>query len=57
MNTEQLTHRQDRIEAFLDTESIDAVWFARPQNFTWITGGSNVVDHTASCCRCWIYTK
>ncbi|CCC40874.1 M24 family metallopeptidase [Haloquadratum walsbyi] len=48
MNTDQLNHRQDRIEAFLNTESIDAVWFARPQNFTWITGGSNVVDHTAS---------
>ena len=47
MSTDRLEHRQDRIESLLDIESIDAIWFARPQNFTWLTGGRNVIDHTA----------
>ena len=30
--------RQDRLEAFLDERGLEAVWFARPANFAWLTG-------------------
>lgn len=40
----ELAERQDRITAFLDDRGLNAVWFARPNNFAWLTGRSNVVD-------------
>ncbi|MFC4987500.1 M24 family metallopeptidase [Saliphagus infecundisoli] len=34
----------DRLEAVLDGEDLSSIWFARPNAFAWLTGGSNVVD-------------
>ncbi|RDI72604.1 M24 family metallopeptidase [Halopelagius longus] len=42
-----LTDRRERLDEYLDREGLDAVWFARPNSFSWLTGGSNVVDHHA----------
>jgi Xaa-Pro aminopeptidase len=39
--------RQDRLEAFLDERGLEAVWFARPANFAWLTGGDNLVNGAA----------
>jgi hypothetical protein len=39
-----LDERAARLDDFLDAEGIEAVWFARPNGFAWLTGGSNVVD-------------
>jgi Xaa-Pro aminopeptidase len=39
-----LSDRRDRLDEYLDREDLDAVWFARPNSFAWLTGGSNVVD-------------
>lgn len=36
--------RRTRITAFLDDRDLDALWLARPANFAWLTGVSNVVD-------------
>jgi Xaa-Pro aminopeptidase len=36
--------RRTRITAFLDDQDLDALWLARPANFAWLTGASNVVD-------------
>jgi len=37
----------DRLDAYLDREGLEAVWFARPNTFAWLTGGGdNVVDRT-----------
>lgn len=36
--------QRERLDAFLDRNGLDAVWFARPNYFAWVTGGSNVVD-------------
>ena len=44
---EHLEHRRERLSAHLDREGLDAVWFARPNSFAWLTGGSNVVDRDA----------
>ncbi|MBX0323251.1 M24 family metallopeptidase [Halomicroarcula sp. F13] len=33
-----------RLDAYLADEGLDAVWFARPNSFAWLTGGDNVVD-------------
>lgn len=46
MSMDRLEYRQNTIETFFDTESVDGIWFARPRNFAWLTGGSNVIDHT-----------
>jgi len=35
-----------RLDAVLAERDLAAVWFARPTSFTWLTGGSNVVDPT-----------
>ena len=43
----QLSHRRERLSAFLDREGLDAVWFGKPNSFAWVTGGSNVVDRDA----------
>ncbi|MFC7156292.1 M24 family metallopeptidase [Halomarina halobia] len=36
--------RTDRLDAYLDGNGLEAVWFARPNGFAWLTGGDNVVD-------------
>lgn len=33
-----------RLDDFLEQRSLEAVWFARPNSFAWLTRGSNVVD-------------
>ncbi|PSP85530.1 peptidase [Halobacteriales archaeon QS_6_64_34] len=33
-----------RLDAYLERHGLAAVWFARPNSFAWVTGGSNVVD-------------
>ncbi|MFC7019176.1 MULTISPECIES: M24 family metallopeptidase [Haloarcula] len=33
-----------RLDAYLAENDLAAVWFARPNSFTWLTGGDNVVD-------------
>jgi Xaa-Pro aminopeptidase len=35
-----------RLDDYLAAESVDSVWFARPGNFAWLTGGDNGVDRT-----------
>lgn len=42
-----IEHRRERLAEFLDESGLDAVWFARPNSFAWLTGGSNVVDRDA----------
>ena len=37
--------KKDRLDAYLAANRLEAVWFARPNNFAWLTGGSNVVSH------------
>ena len=44
---DHLDHRRERLSAFLDREGFDAVWLGRPNSFSWLTGGSNVVDRDA----------
>lgn len=39
--------KTDRLDAYLAAEDLDAVWFARPASFAWLTGGDNVVDREA----------
>lgn len=36
-----------RLDALLDDEDLDEVWFLRPHNFAWITEGSSVVDRAS----------
>ena len=37
-----------RLDAYLNEHGLDAVWFARPNSFAWLTGGgNNVVDRDA----------
>ena len=43
-----LAARTDRLDEYLDTRGLDAVWFARPNGFAWLTGGDNVVDDDAA---------
>ncbi|QWC18323.1 M24 family metallopeptidase [Halorubrum sp. 2020YC2] len=40
--------RTDRLDAYLDERGLEAVWFARPNGFAWLTGGDNVVDGDAT---------
>ena len=41
------SEKTDRLDTYLAAEDLDAVWFARPANFAWLTGGDNVVDREA----------
>ena len=41
---DRLASRVDRLDAYLDDEGLEAVWFARPASFAWLTGGDNRVD-------------
>ncbi|UPV76271.1 M24 family metallopeptidase [Halorussus limi] len=36
--------KQERLDAYLAENDLEAVWFARPNSFAWLTGASNVVD-------------
>jgi Xaa-Pro aminopeptidase len=36
--------KRTRLERYLEAHDLDAVWFARPNSFAWLTGGDNVVD-------------
>jgi Xaa-Pro aminopeptidase len=36
--------REQRLDDYLDERDLEAVWFARPNAFAWVTGGDNVVD-------------
>jgi len=42
-----LSARTDRLDAYLAERGLEAVWFARPNGFAWLTGGDNVVDADA----------
>ena len=42
-----LVARTERLDAYLDERGLEAVWFARPNGFAWLTGGDNVVDADA----------
>lgn len=38
---------RERLDAYLASNDLETVWFARPNSFAWITGGGdNVVDRT-----------
>lgn len=43
-----LDARAARLGAYLDATGYDAVWFARPNAFAWLTGATNVVDREAA---------
>ncbi|OTF02922.1 Xaa-Pro peptidase family protein [Halorubrum sp. SD612] len=43
-----LAARTDRLDAYLTERGLEAVWFARPNGFAWLTGGDNVVDADAA---------
>ncbi|WP_010612343.1 aminopeptidase P family N-terminal domain-containing protein, partial [Halococcus hamelinensis] len=47
MNVYPDGEKTDRLDTYLAAEDLDAVWFARPANFAWLTGGDNVVDREA----------
>ena len=36
--------KRERLETYLEFNDLESVWFARPNSFAWLTGGSNVVD-------------
>ncbi|QLG48109.1 M24 family metallopeptidase [Natrinema halophilum] len=36
--------KRERLEDYIESHNLDSVWFARPNSFAWMTGGSNVVD-------------
>jgi Xaa-Pro aminopeptidase len=40
--------RRRRLDKRLTADSLAAIWFARPNGFAWLTGGSNVVDRAGS---------
>lgn len=52
MNTpdtdERLQDRADRLDDYFDATGLEAVWFARPNGFAWLSGGDNVVDREAT---------
>ncbi|MFB6234248.1 MAG: M24 family metallopeptidase [Halopenitus sp.] len=43
-----LSARAERLDEYLAARDLEAVWFARPNGFAWLTGGSNVVDRSAA---------
>ena len=43
-----LADRRERLDRYLADRDLAAVWFARPNSFAWLTGGSNVVDREGS---------
>ena len=47
MGMVDIAARTDRLDAYLDERGLEAVWFAKPNGFAWLTGGDNVVDADA----------
>ena len=47
-HTPPLADRRERLEGYLADNDLRAVWFAHPNSFAWLTGGSNVVDREGS---------
>lgn len=43
-----LSARTDRLDEYLAERGLEAVWFARPNGFAWLTGGDNVIDADAN---------
>lgn len=39
--------RAARLDDLLAARDLEAVWFARPDSFAWLTGGNNVVDRAS----------
>ncbi|WP_049997218.1 M24 family metallopeptidase [Halococcus sediminicola] len=39
--------KTDRLDNYLAEAGLEAVWFARPANFAWLTGANNIVDREA----------
>ncbi len=42
-----LSARADRLDSYLASRGLEAVWFAEPNGFAWLIGGDNVVDTDA----------
>ncbi len=42
-----LSARAERLDEYLESRGLEAVWFARPNGFAWLVGGDNVVDDDA----------
>lgn len=42
-----MSEKRDRLDEMLAARDLASVWFARPSSFTWLTGGSNVVNREA----------
>ena len=40
--------RKNRVRAYLTEHNLEAVWFASPSGFSWLTGGRNVVSREGS---------
>jgi Xaa-Pro aminopeptidase len=40
--------KTDRLDSYLAETGHEAVWFARPSNFAWLTGATNVIDREAA---------
>lgn len=36
--------KRTRLDVYRSKYGVETVWFARPENFAWLTGGDNVVD-------------
>ncbi|WP_224270755.1 M24 family metallopeptidase [Haloprofundus salinisoli] len=47
VDSNRLDDRRRRLGEYLADTGLDAVWFARPNSFAWLTGGDNVVSATA----------
>ncbi|MFD1514303.1 M24 family metallopeptidase, partial [Halomarina rubra] len=41
------SERTERLDRYLARKGLEAVWFARPNDFAWLTGGDNVVSASA----------
>ena len=41
-------NRRNRLDSLLDRRNLEALWFARPNSFAWLTGGTNVIDRESA---------
>ncbi|WP_129113216.1 M24 family metallopeptidase [Halegenticoccus tardaugens] len=48
MSDDAVPDRSDRLDDYLDANELEAAWFAQPNAFAWLTGGSNVVDRAGT---------
>lgn len=48
--TEIMPHQSklDRLDAYLRTRDLESIWLATPHLFSWLTGGSNLVERAGS---------